>query len=87
MSFGVVQSAISVINNNRKLISKRNKFKSTLSGLSENKVEFKARKATLSELRFLRERIRRENQLIMRRRIIVAIEVMIILLLVFYYYF
>lgn len=86
MSFGVVQSAISIIKNNQKLISKRNRFKNTLSVSNESKVEFKARKASLYELKFLRERIKKENNLIMRNRIIATVLVLIILLSVFFYY-
>lgn len=40
MSFGVVQSAIAIIKNNRNLIGKRSHLKNTLSAQNSKKVEF-----------------------------------------------
>ncbi|MBU3822047.1 hypothetical protein KO566_08250 [Flavobacteriaceae bacterium XHP0103] len=83
MSFGVVQSAIAIIKNNRSLIGKRNQLKNTLSTQNGKKVEFKGRKATAFELKRLRERIQMDNKLIMRKRILATSIVMIILIVAF----
>jgi hypothetical protein len=86
MSFGVVQSAITSIRNNRNLISKRDKFKNTLSVENEKKVEFKGRKATPSELKLLRRKLQQENRRIRTKQMLALVAVMIVLLSVFFYY-
>lgn len=85
MSFGVVQSAISSIRNNRNLLSKRDRFKNRLSGKGTAKPEFKAPKATSYQLRAIRDKLIFENRKIRRKQVVALIVFMMILILTFMY--
>lgn len=63
MSFGVVQSAISSIKNNRNLISKRKKLKDSLVGYyAKEKSKFNFPEATPQMIKELRMRLIKENK-------------------------
>ncbi|UKM66267.1 hypothetical protein GSB9_02848 [Flavobacteriaceae bacterium GSB9] len=86
MSFGVVQSAISSIKNNRSLLSKKDKFKNMLSAKNANKLEFKTANASSYELKKLRDRLRKENRRIKLKRNIFVGSVMLVLIVLFLYF-
>ena len=70
MSFGVVQSAIVSIKNNRKLLSKRNKIKNTLSSSVIEKTEYNLPKSTPETLNRIQEKIKHENKLRKQKRLL-----------------
>ncbi|PNQ75272.1 hypothetical protein C1T31_03835 [Hanstruepera neustonica] len=87
MSFGVVQSAITAIKNNKGLLSQRDKLKNTLSSVNNKKVEFKKTKASPQVLREIRERLRQEQQDRKRKIITIFSVIMSVVLSLFFYFF
>ena len=75
------------LNNNRKLLPKRDRFKSTLGGFnSENKTEYNLPKATSKQLRDIRKRLQaeRKNRLV---KTVVITAVLFVGLVVFLSYY
>ena len=85
MSFGVGQSAMSSIKNNRNLLSKRGRLKNKLFVHKTKKLEFKAEEITPYELRRLSKKLKRENRKSLIMRYIVVTLFMFILVLVVSY--
>lgn len=85
MSFGVVQSAISSIESNRKLLSKRSKFKNGLVVKKSNKVEFEGSVMGFNELSRLKKKLKLENKLIRIKRLVVFGFIMGLFLFAFAY--
>lgn len=86
MSFGAVQSAMTTIKNNRKLLSKRKKLKNRLSGNEKEGLEFKSPNATSSQLKRIREKMKYEQRRTRKKQIIVLVVLMSIIISVFAYY-
>lgn len=86
MSFGVVQSAMTSINNNRNLLSKRKRLKNTLAGKRSEKYITKASNASEYQLKKLKKRLQKENEQIRTKQLITITFLMVILLSVFFYY-
>lgn len=62
MSFGSVQSAITSLKNNRKLLNKRNRSKKGLSFEVGKNAEFNTPVATPKQIKKLREKLKQENK-------------------------
>ncbi|PTM09720.1 MAG: hypothetical protein DA407_05220 [Bacteroidetes bacterium] len=81
MGFGGSGSMNVVLRNNKKLLSKREKFKKTLGGYVEGKkTEYDFPKAQRHMLKRIKERMIYDNGQILKRRIIAFIAVSIILI-------
>lgn len=85
MSFGVVQSAITAIKNNKGLMSHRDKLKNTLSGKSRSKLEFE-HSATKEDLKQIRLRLQSEHKQ-KRLKIIIVFGVLMVAVLTLFIYF
>jgi len=86
MSFGVGQSAISSVKNNRNLLSKRDRLKYRLFSNKTKKLEFNSEEITPFELRRLTKKLKRDNRKSLMNRLIVVILIMSVLgLLVSYF--
>lgn len=86
MGFGGSGSMNVVLKNNKNLLNKRKKFRKTLGGYgNEEKTEYDFPKAQSHTIRRLKERIKYENEQILKRRIIVFIAISIILITGFIY--
>ena len=86
MSFGVGQSAMSSIKNNRNLVSKRDRLKNKLFVNKRNKLEFKAEEISPYELKRLGKKLKRENINSLIKRYIVVTLIMFILVLIISYF-
>lgn len=78
MGLGSIQFAITSFNNNRNLLSKRDRLKHTLFAKGKSKVEFKSPQATDLQLKAIRERILLENARIRKKRLIAFAVLMVI---------
>lgn len=85
MSFGVVQSAMTTIKNNRNLLSKRKRLKNTLAGKKSDKYEAKASNASIYQLKVLKKRLQKEHEQIRIKQFTAIIFLILILLSVFFY--
>lgn len=70
MSFGAVQSAITSMKNNRKLLSKRERLKNTLSSSEVKKTEYNLPKASPKTLKRIQEKMVSENKERKQKRLI-----------------
>ncbi|WP_298536068.1 hypothetical protein [uncultured Algibacter sp.] len=86
MSFGVVQSAIATIKNNRNLLSNRKRLKNTLSSEKHEKYETKASNYNTLSLKKLKNRLQNEHKQIRIKQLIIFGIMMLILISVFIYY-
>jgi radical SAM superfamily enzyme YgiQ (UPF0313 family) len=85
MSFGVVQTMITSLKNNKNQLSKYDRFKNAKGHYGNNKTEFNFPKATPEELKLIKEKIQRENKQLRRKQyIIVSVLFCIILFFVMY---
>jgi len=81
MGFGGSGSMNVVLKNDKKLLNTREKFKKTLGGYGKGrKTEYDFPKAQPHVLRRLKERMKHENEQILKRRIIAFIAVSIMLI-------
>ncbi|MEC3907124.1 hypothetical protein VOI54_08835 [Tamlana sp. 2201CG12-4] len=87
MSFGVVQSAISTIRNNRNLLPKREKLKNKLSGKEGKPFEAKVADASPLELKRIRDKLQKEHREIRIKQLVFVAVIMLILISVFIYYY
>ena len=87
MNFGVGQSAIATIKNNRNLLSKRKRLKNTLAGKRSEKYEAKTSNASSYKLKVLKNRLQKEHEQIRIKQFTAITVLMLILLSVFFYYY
>ena len=85
MSFGVVQTMITSLKNNRNQLSKHDRFKNAKGHYRNNKTEFNFPEATPEELERIKEKIRRENKQLRRKQLIVLGIVLVILISFLFY--
>lgn len=80
MSFGVIQSMIISIRNNKNLLNKRKRFQSGL-GLNGNnsKPKYTYKKPTAEQIRNLKKRLQKENQ---RKQLQTNITMLVLLILI-----
>ncbi|MEJ2113467.1 MAG: hypothetical protein P8X62_07200 [Flavobacteriaceae bacterium] len=84
MSFGVVQSAITSMKNNRSLLSKKDRLKNTLSSsIDKNKPVYS--KSTLRMLHHIKQRLKEERRNRLLKIILVFGFVISVVLSVFFY--
>ena len=87
MSFGIVQSAIAAMKNNRNLLSKRKRGKGLDGKYSNEKVEFDLPEATPKQLNDIRERKQRENKKMRLKQVAITTVIMLVILIVVSFYF
>lgn len=76
---------ITILKNNERMMGKRTKFKKTLGGYGKNrKTEYNFPKATPKQLREIRQKLKKENQILWIK--ILGITVIIIISLVWMFF-
>jgi len=85
MSFGIVQSAIATMKNNRNLLSKRDRLNKTLSGSEIEKPEYNLPKSTPEALKRIQEKMKRENKKRNQKRLVLVGLFTIVLISTFVY--
>ncbi|EDP71498.1 hypothetical protein FBALC1_03402 [Flavobacteriales bacterium ALC-1] len=79
------QTMITILKNNERMMGKRTKFKKTLGGYGKNrKTEYNFPKATPKQLREIRQKLKKENQILWIK--ILGITVIIIISLVWMFF-
>ena len=84
---GSAQSMITILKNNKNMLSERRNKKHTLTGYKTTNTEFKIGEASPQVLREIRERLQKEQQDRKRKIIVLFSVIMSVVLSLFFYFF
>lgn len=84
---GSAQSMITILKNNKNMLSERKNKKHSLTGYETTKTEFKISEASPQVLREIRERLQEEQRSKRKKMLMLLAFIMTIILSVFFYYY